>query len=97
YQRFRAWELAGRTAGLVGLGAVGQAVKWRLEGLGLEVVAHDPYNPEARHSLAEVVGGVDVLTLHAPVTAETSGMIGARQLADLADGAIFLNTARARL
>ena len=34
YQRFRAWQLAGRTAGLVGLGAVGRALRWRLEGLG---------------------------------------------------------------
>ena len=43
YQRFRAWQIAGRTAGLVGLGAVGRAVKWRLEGLGMTVIASDPY------------------------------------------------------
>src|SRR6202047_3411996 len=43
YQRFRAWQLAGRTAGLVGLGAVGRALRWRLEGLGMNVVAYDPY------------------------------------------------------
>ena len=36
YQRFRAWQMAGRTAGLVGLGAVGRALRWRLEGLGYE-------------------------------------------------------------
>ena len=33
YQRFRAWQLAGRTAGIIGLGAVGRATRWRLEGL----------------------------------------------------------------
>jgi len=97
YQRFRAWELAGRTAGLVGLGAVGRAVKWRLEGLGLTVRAHDPYNADATHTLAEVVDGADVLSLHAPVTPETTHMIGAGEFAALADGAIFLNTARAQL
>ena len=43
YQRYRAWELAGRTVGLVGLGAVGRALRWRLRGLGLEVLAYDPY------------------------------------------------------
>ncbi len=43
YQRFRAFELAGQTAGLVGLGAVGRAARWRLRGLGLEVLAYDPY------------------------------------------------------
>ncbi len=48
YQRFRGWEIAGRTAGLVGLGAVGRALRWRLSGLGLRVIAYDPYNDEAR-------------------------------------------------
>ena len=43
YQRYRAWQLAGRTAGLVGLGAVGRATKWRLEGLGMQVIATDPF------------------------------------------------------
>ena len=42
YQRFRAWQLAGQTAGLVGLGAVGRATKWRLEGLGMRVISSDP-------------------------------------------------------
>jgi D-3-phosphoglycerate dehydrogenase len=97
YQRFRAWEIAGRVAGLIGLGAVGRAVKWRLEGLGVEVRAYDPYNPAATHGLDDAVAGADILTLHAPVTAETTGMIGAAQLSALADGAIFLNTARAQL
>src|SRR6202035_2524151 len=51
YQRYRAWQLAGRTAGLVGLGAVGRALRWRLEGLGMHVVAYDPYAADATHSL----------------------------------------------
>ncbi|PQM49686.1 Hydroxypyruvate reductase [Mycobacterium talmoniae] len=42
YQRFRAWEIAGATAGLIGLGAVGRALRWRLTGLGLRVIAYDP-------------------------------------------------------
>lgn len=97
YQRFRAWELAGRTAGLVGLGAVGRALKWRLSGLGLAVVAHDPYNDDARHSLADLLSEADVISLHAPVTSETVGMIGAEQFAAMRDGVVFLNTARAQL
>ena len=55
YQRFRAGEIAGRTAGLVGLGAVGRALRWRLAGLGVSVIAHDPYNDEARHSLDDLL------------------------------------------
>jgi D-3-phosphoglycerate dehydrogenase len=97
YQRFRAWELNGRTAGLIGLGAVARALKWRLEGLGLEVIAYDPYNPEARHTLAEVLSRADVISLHAPVTDETTGMIGPAQFAEMKQGVVFINTARAQL
>ncbi len=97
YQRFRAWELAGRTAGLVGLGAVGRALTWRLSGLGLRVIACDPYNAEARHSFDEVLGNADVISMHAPVNDDTVGMIGAAQFAAMRDGVVFLNTARAQL
>jgi D-3-phosphoglycerate dehydrogenase / 2-oxoglutarate reductase len=97
YQRFRAWEIAGRTAGLVGLGAVGRAVKWRLAGLGLRVIAHDPYNDEALHSLDELLAQADIVSLHAPVNDDTVGLIGAKQFAAMRDGVVFLNTARAQL
>ena len=97
YQRFRAWELAGQTAGLVGLGAVAGATKWRLEGLGINVIAHDLYNDEARHSLDELLAQADIVSLHAPVTDETAGMIGGPQFAAMRDGVVFLNTARAQL
>jgi D-3-phosphoglycerate dehydrogenase len=97
YQRFRGWEIAGLTAGLVGLGAVGRATRWRLSGLGLHVIAHDPYHHEARHGLEELLNEADVVSLHAPVTDDTVGMIGADQFAAMRDGVVFLNTARAQL
>jgi D-3-phosphoglycerate dehydrogenase / 2-oxoglutarate reductase len=97
YQRFRAAEIAGLTAGLVGLGAVGRALQWRLSGLGLRVIAYDPYNDEARHSLDELLAEADVISLHTPVTDGTIGMIGAKQFAAMRDGVVFLNTARAQL
>ena len=97
YQRFRAWEIAGQTAGLVGLGAVGRALRWRLRGLGMEVLAYDPYAPEATVGLDELLERSDVVSLHAPVNEETRGMIGAEQFAAMKDGAVFLNTARAAL
>lgn len=97
YQRFRAWEINGRTAGLVGLGAVGRAVKWRFEGLGMRVIAHDPYAAEATHSLDDLLAEADVVSMHAIVTPETDGMIGAPQFDRMRDGAIYLNTARAKL
>jgi D-3-phosphoglycerate dehydrogenase len=97
YQRFRAWEIAGRTAGLVGLGAVARALRWRLQGLGVEVIAYDPFQDEARHSLDDLLAAADIVSLHAPVTDETAGMIGAEQFAAMRDGVVFLNTARAQL
>jgi D-3-phosphoglycerate dehydrogenase len=97
YQRFRAWELAGRTAGLVGLGAVGRALKWRLEGLGLSVVAFDPYADGETVGLERLLEVSDVVSMHAPVTTETTGMIGAEQFAAMRPSSIYLNTARARL
>jgi D-3-phosphoglycerate dehydrogenase / 2-oxoglutarate reductase len=97
YQRFRGREIAGLTAGLVGLGAVGRATQWRLSGLGLRVIAHDPYNPDANHSLDELLAEADVVSMHAPVTDDTVGMVGAREFAAMRDGAVFLNTARAQL
>jgi D-3-phosphoglycerate dehydrogenase len=97
YQRFRAWQLAGRTAGLVGLGAVGRATRWRLEGLGMRVIAHDPYADDATHTLDDLLAEADVVSMHAMVTPETQGMIGAEQIARMKDDAIFVNTARAML
>jgi D-3-phosphoglycerate dehydrogenase len=97
YQRYRAWQLAGRTAGLVGLGAVGRAVKWRLEGLGMNVIAYDPYAADATHSLDDLLAEADVVSLHAAVTPETEGLIGADQFARMKEGAFFVNSARAQL
>jgi D-3-phosphoglycerate dehydrogenase / 2-oxoglutarate reductase len=97
YQRFRAWQLAGRTAGLVGLGAVGRATKWRLEGLGMNVIAYDPYADDAKHSLDDLLAESDVISMHAAVTPETEGLIGADQFARMREGAIFINSARAGL
>ena len=97
YQRYRAWQVAGRTAGLVGMGAVGRAAKWRLEGLGMTVIAADPYAPEATHSLDDLLGAADVVSMHAAVTPETAAMMGAEQFSAMRPGAIYLNTARAAL
>jgi D-3-phosphoglycerate dehydrogenase len=76
---------------------VGRALAWRLEGLGLRVVSSDPFNPAATQALGDLLATSDVVSLHAPVTAETVGMIGAAEFAAMPDGAVFLNTARAQL
>ncbi len=99
--------LAGRTAGVVGCGAVGGRVARRLEALGLAVLRVDPPRAEAAEAagrahpfrlLADVLPRADVLTLHTPLTTggphPTHRLIGAAELAALPPGAWLLNTAR---
>ncbi|MHB8262862.1 MAG: NAD(P)-dependent oxidoreductase [Acidimicrobiales bacterium] len=97
YQRFRAWQVAGKTFGIVGMGAVGKATKWRMEGLGLEVIAYDPFSDKATSALEELIERSDVISMHAPLTPETDHMIGREQFDKMRQGAIFINTARAQL
>lgn len=93
-------QLGGRTMGVVGLGAVGKRVARAAAGLGLKVMAYDPYinavidGVERMASLADLLSRAEVLSLHCPLTDETEGMIGAAQLAALPKDAILLNAAR---
>jgi len=97
YQRFRSWQLAGRVAGLVGLGAVGRATQWRLEGIGMRVIAYAPYNDDAQHTLPDLLAEADVVSMHAAPTPETLGMMGEEQFGAMKEGAIYVNSARAGL
>jgi phosphoglycerate dehydrogenase-like enzyme len=98
-------RLAGRTLGLVGLGRIGQAVVPRARGLGLTVVAFDPYpNQEfAQHNgvrlvtLDELLASADIVSLHLPCTPETADLINARTLAKMKPGSVLINTARGGL
>ena len=98
-------ELAGTRIGVIGAGHTGRAVIRRLIAMDAVVWLYDPYVSQAeagaigarKVDLETLLRGCMVVTLQAPVTAETSGMIGAEQLGWLADGAIFINTARAHL
>src|SRR5690606_11280831 len=65
--------------------------------LGMRVIAHDPYNDEAEHELDELLGEADVVSMHAPVTPDTAGMMGAEQFGRMRGGAVYLNAARAAL
>jgi len=97
YQRFRGYELNGRVAGIVGLGAIGKAVKWRLEGLGMRVIAHDPFVDDATFELDDLLAEADLVTMHGVVNEATIGTMGAEQFAAMRPGSIFVNAARAAL
>jgi D-3-phosphoglycerate dehydrogenase len=90
--------LGGLRVGIVGHGRIGAAVARRLHALGAEVWANDVV--EIRRdgvreaSLDELLAGCDVVTLHVPLTPETRGLIGARELALMRPDALLLNTAR---
>jgi len=97
YQRFRGWQLAGRTAGLVGLGAVGRATRWRLEGLGMHVIASDPFAIDATYELDALLAEADVVSMHAAVTPDTLGLMSAARFSRMRAGAVYVNAARAGL
>lgn len=97
YQRFRGWQLAGRTVGIVGYGAVGRAAAWRFEGLGMQVISADPFAPDATHSLDDLLAEADLVSMHAAVTPDTVGLISAERVARMKPGAVYVNTARAAL
>lgn len=95
-------ELAGRTMGLVGFGAIAREVGWRAQALGMSVVAYDPLLDAAHPawqlarnvSLDGVLDLADVVSLHVPLTDQTRDMIGAPQLAAMKPGAVLINAAR---
>ena len=96
-------ELRGRTLGIVGLGRIGGEVATRARAFGMSVVAHDPYISQSRFealrvqeidSLDTLLEQSDVLTVHTPLTDETTGMIGKREIARLPRQSIVVNMAR---
>lgn len=103
YRTFQGYELAERTVGLVGLGAVGQLVAKRLRAFDMTVLAYDPY---VSQEVADTVGArlvpldtlfaeSDFVSMHVHVTEETRGMIGAHQFALMKPTAFLINTGRA--
>lgn len=98
-------ELDGATVGLVGYGAIGRIVARVLRAFGATVLVADPYTDEATAGtdgvrlvgLDELLRSSSVVSLHARLSDETRGMIGARELDLLPKGAVLVNTARGGL
>ena len=89
-------EIGAATLGIVGLGRIGSAVATRARAFGMNVLhtrREDDGSPD-RRELEDLLRESDVVTLHVPLTGETHGLIDARRLALLRDGACLVNTAR---
>jgi D-3-phosphoglycerate dehydrogenase len=102
---FNGVELNGKTAGVVGLGKIGQLLAQRLAAFGMDLIAYDPYVAPARAAqlgielvtLDELLARADTISIHLPKTPETKGLIGADQLAKVKPGVIIVNDARGGL
>ncbi|MBE9403130.1 phosphoglycerate dehydrogenase [Brachybacterium sp. p3-SID1565] len=98
-------ELLGKTVGVVGFGRIGQLVAERLAPFGVHLLAYDPYVNHTRAAelgarvveLDELMRESDVVTVHMPKTPETTGLIGAEQLAMAKPTLHVVNAARGGL
>ncbi|MFV0388459.1 MAG: phosphoglycerate dehydrogenase, partial [Pyrinomonadaceae bacterium] len=95
-----AYELRGKTLGIVGYGNIGSQVSVLAEGLGLNVVYYDILtilplgNAKQTKNLKDLLNESDIVTLHVPSTPETKNMFDAETLGELKEGAIFVNYSR---
>ena len=105
WQRIARPRVLGRTLGIVGLGRIGRAVSWRAAGLGLKVLAYEPYPDQEfiqqwRIELAsfeDLLKRSDYVSLHLPMSAESKHLINADTLAMMKPGSVLINTARGAL
>lgn len=107
-KQFVGVEVAGRTLGVIGLGAIGVEVANAALGLGMRVVGYDPQITVARAwqlsstveqaaSLDDLLRRSDIVTIHVPLTDETRGLVGAVRLEVMRPEAVLLNFARAAI
>ncbi|MBO9593225.1 MAG: 2-hydroxyacid dehydrogenase [Niabella sp.] len=100
YLQFKGNELAGKTIGMVGFGAVGQRIAALVQAFPCNIKFYDPYQeaPEPayeRISLETVFETCDIVSIHLPVNPSTIGMIGKTLIDKMKPDALFINTARA--
>ena len=102
---YRGIEIRGATVGVVGMGRIGHRYAGLAHGLGAEIVYAGPSaKPEAEGELGarrlefdELLEASDVVSLHAPATPETGGLIGPRQLELIGPHGVLVNTSRGPL
>ena len=96
-------ELYGQTAGIIGLGRIGQSTAKILNALEMKVLAYDTHESEEGKKLAEYVGldellaRSDVIFLHCPLFPQTENIINRENIAKMKDGVILINNSRGQL
>ncbi len=104
-KQFEGHEISGKTLGLIGSGRIGAEVAKRAQAFGMRVIAFDPYLPAEvaeRINVAlvdrdTVLRESDFISVHAALTPETKGMIGAEDLAAMKKSAVLVNCARGEI
>jgi Phosphoglycerate dehydrogenase and related dehydrogenases len=105
---YAGYEVEGKTLGVIGLGAIGGIVANAAKALGMDVIGYDPYmTVSAAWSLSrgirkgtsndDIYKNSDYITIHAPATAETKGMLNKETFAKMKDGVKIINLSRADL
>ena len=106
FSRQPMFELNGLTLGVVGIGRIGQSVARIAQAMGMRLIAHDLYWPDAEHLAGLEVEQVDmdtlfresdVVTLHCPLTQDNERLVNRDRLASMKPGAILINTSRGPL
>lgn len=106
--QFAGTEIAGKTLGVIGLGAIGIKIANAAEALGMNVIGYDPFlTVNAAHKISntteivtdikDMLGKCDYITIHVPATDSTKGMMNREVFNQMKDGAIFLNFSRDKL
>ena len=96
-------ELYGKTAGIIGLGRIGQSTERILTAIGMKVLAYDAFESDAGRQLAEYVdldtllARSDVIFLHCPLFPSTEGIVNKENIANMKDGVILINNSRGQL
>lgn len=101
-KKFMGIELFNKTLGIIGLGKIGGEVAKRAQGLGMHVIAYDPFLSEekaaemgiAKGAIAEIMKRSDFITVHTPLTAETKGLFNAETMKTCKKGVVLINCAR---
>lgn len=101
-KKFMGTEVYGKVLGIIGLGRIGSEVAKRARGLGMKVLAYDPFiSPEKAEEmgvtllpLKELLPRVDWLTVHTPLTPQTRHLLGRKELSLLKKGVGVINCAR---